>query len=146
MQLLTFTLGEVNYGIPIDAVQSIEQRINIVRIPNTLPYIKGIINLHGNIIPIYSLAAKFGYGEQEIENIIVVEVNQLLIGIEVCKGQRILDVEEKRIIPMPEVISYSQHYIKNVANYDKNLIVLLDVRGLVSLDEQESLQKLVEEV
>ena len=145
MQLLTFTLGKVKYGIPIQDVQSIEKRVQAVGIPNVLPYIKGIMNLHGSIVPIYSLAAKFGYPEQDIQNIVVTDVNGMLVGFEVCKVDAILSVGGEHIIPMPEVISDTQHYMPDVANYQKDLIVMLDVGKLITEEEQRDLQKLVEE-
>ena len=83
MQLLTIRLNEVKFGIPIESVQSIEERIQVVSIPRSLPYIKGIMNLHGDIVPVYSLAEKFGYPQQEISNIVVANVNNTLIGFEV---------------------------------------------------------------
>ena len=74
MQLLTFTLGKVKYGIDLQAVQSIEQMMHIVSVPNTLPYIKGIMNLHGEVIPVYSLPIRFNYQDVKTENIVVVDV------------------------------------------------------------------------
>lgn len=145
MQLLTFTLGQVKYGIPIQDVQSIEGKVQIVGIPNVLPYIKGIMNLHGNIVPVYSLAMKFGYPEQQINNVVVTDVNGMLVGFEVCKVDAILSVEGEHIIPMPEVISEAQHYMPDVANYQKDLIVMLDVGKLITEEEQRDLQKLLEE-
>ena len=145
MQLLTFTLGKVKYGIPIQDVQSIERQVQTVGIPNALPYIKGIMNLHGNIIPIYSLASKFGYPEQKIENIVVTNVNGIQVGFEVCKVDAILSVEGEHIIPMPEVISETQHYMPDVADYHKDLIVMLDVGKLITEEEQRDLEKLLKE-
>ena len=144
MQLLTFLLGNVKYGIPIQDVQSIEQRMNVVGIPNSLPYIKGIMNLHGNIIPVYSLAVKFGYPQQQIENIVVTDVNGMLVGFEVCRVQAILEIKENKVIPMPEVITYSQHYMPDVANHNKDLIVMLDVKELITEEEQRDIKKLIE--
>ena len=144
MQLLTFTLGGVKYGIPIQDVQSIEQKVQIVEIPNVLPYIRGIMNLHGNIIPVYSLSTKFGYSEQLIENVVITNVRGMLIGFEVCKVQEILEVEGEHIAPMPQLINCSQNYMKDVADYHKNLIVMLDVGELVTKEEERDLREMLE--
>ena len=145
MQLLTFSLNGVKYGIPIEDVQSIEQRINITNIPTPLPYIRGIMRLHGNVIPVYSLAGKFGYPEQKIDNIVVTDVNGMPVGFEVCRVEEILEVEGEDIISMPRIISQSMQYMPDVANHNKDLIVLLNVGELLSEEEQRSLQKLLEE-
>ncbi len=144
MQLLTFMLGTVKYGIPIQVVQSIEHGLEVTGIPNTLPFVKGITNLHGNIIPVYSLAERFGYKEQKLENIVVAEVRGMLVGFEVCKVDEILSVGGDHIIPMPKIVNHKQHYMKDVADFNKHLIVMLDVCELISEDEQEDLEKLVE--
>lgn len=143
MQLLTFMLGEVKFGIELEQVQSIEQKMQIVAVPNALPYIKGIINLHGNVIPVYSLPVKFGYNDAKIENIIVVESNGMRIGFEVCKVQEILTVADSDVHAMPQIIMYSQNCFSEVANSNKNLIVTLDVDVLLTKEEREDMQKML---
>ena len=59
MQLLTFLLNGVKFGIPVNDVESIETRMNVVNIPNSLPQVHGIMNLHGEVIAVYSLAEQF---------------------------------------------------------------------------------------
>lgn len=145
MQLLTFMLGEVKYGIPIEHVQSIEERVQVVGIPKTLPCVKGIMNLHGNIIPIYSLAEKFGYRRENIQNIVVVDVNGMAIGFEVAKVDEILEVGNDHVQPMPQMISNSEKFMTNVADYDKKLIVLLNVDELLETDEQNNIKELLKE-
>lgn len=145
MQLLTFILGGVKYGIPISSVQSIEERVQVVGIPKTLPYVKGIMNLHGSIIPIYSLAEKFGYPAQDIENIVVTDVNGMSIGFEVTRVEEILEVENNHVLPMPRMISCSETFMTEVANYDKKLIVLLNVDELLEEGEQNNIKKMLEE-
>lgn len=144
MQLLIFTLGKVKYGIPINLVQSVEKNTQAIGVPNALPYIKGIINLHNNNIPLYSLSMKFGYPEQEISNIIVTDVDGIPIGFEVCKVDRILEVDQAHMIPMPNKIGSSRKYLTDVANYERDLIMLLDVKRLISIEEQKDLRMMLE--
>ena len=143
MQLLTFILGETKYGIALDHVQSIEQRMKIVSVPNTLPYIKGIMNLHGEIIPVYSLAVRFGFANETTENIVVVEVQNMKIGLEVCKVEEILTVPNDHVFSMPQIIKHSQECFSDVADNNKQLIVTLDVCNLLTVYEQEKLQEMV---
>lgn len=143
MQLLTFMLGDVKYGIELARVQSIEQNMQIVSVPNSLPYIQGIMNLHGNVIPVYSLPVKFNYTNAKIENIIVVEVNGMQIGFEVCKVQEILNVSDSDVHAMPELIKQSQNCFSEVAKSNRNLIVTLDVERLITEEEKANMQKMV---
>lgn len=145
MQLLTFVLNDILFGIRVSDVESIESRANIVKIPNSPPNIKGIINLHGNIVPIYSLTARFSYEEQNIQNVVVVGIGGMKIGLEVEVVKEILEVEDRHVIPMPEIMNSSQNYFNNVASYDKKLIVLLDVPKMISAEEQQGILKFIDE-
>ena len=60
MKPVVFKLDSENYGVDIGRVLGIEREQQIVRVPNTVSYIKGIMNLRGEIIPVYDLRKKFG--------------------------------------------------------------------------------------
>ena len=98
MQLLTFLLNGVKFGIPVNDVESIETRMNVVNIPNSLPQVHGIMNLHGEVIAVYSLAEQFHYPEQEINNIIVASMNGTKIGLEVGNVDEIIDCHLEDIL------------------------------------------------
>lgn len=145
MQLLTIRLNDVKFGIPIESVQLIEERIQTVSIPRSLPYIKGIMNLHGDIVPVYSLAEKFGYPQQEISNIVVTNVNNTLIGFEVNRVEEILEVSDKDVVPMPNLIGNQENFMPEVAHHNKQLIVLLNVNEVVAAEEQQNIKAMLEE-
>ncbi len=145
MQLLSFSLNGVDYGIPLKDVESIEGRINCVNVPTAPKYIKGIIRLHGNIVPVLSLAARFGLQELPVENMIVANVDGMKLALEVEKVREIVDVENSRVLPMPMLMSSVQNCFNDVASCQQELIVMLDVKSLVSLEEQQQLRKLIQD-
>ena len=108
MQLLTFMLNNVRFGIPVDDVESIETRMSVVGVPNAPAHIEGIVNLHGDIVPICNLADYFGYPKQDIKNVIVASMNGMKIGLEVESVREIIDVNEKQVIPMPTIMNANQ--------------------------------------
>ena len=82
-QYVVFSVGEEEYGIPILSVQEIISLPNLTRIPGIPEYIPGIINLRGNIIPLYILRSKFRLTLEELgEDTIVIIVQ---IGTEQTK-------------------------------------------------------------
>lgn len=145
MQLLTFLLNGVKFGIPVKDVESIETRMDVVDIPNSLPQVHGIMNLHGEVIAVYSLAEEFGYPEQEINNIIVTSMNGMKVGLEVGSVEEIIEVPEEDLTAMPVMVQAAETYFDEVASYNKQLIVLLDVSGVMPQTEQEAIKELVEE-
>ena len=56
---VVFKVGELLYGVDINLVQSIEKQVKVVPVPNATDYIKGIVNLRNEVIPLYSLKRKF---------------------------------------------------------------------------------------
>lgn len=143
MQLLTFLLNGVKFGIPVKDVESIETRMDVVDIPNSLPQVHGIMNLHGEVIAVYSLADQFNYPEQQINNIIVASMNGFKVGLEVGSVDEIIDVPDEEVVDMPVMINATETCFDEVASYNKELIVLLEVSGLMPKEEQEAIQKFV---
>ena len=118
MQLLTFLLNGVKFGIPVNDVESIETRMNVVNIPNSLPQVHGIMNLHGEVIAVYSLAEQFHYPEQEINNIIVASMNGTKIGLEVGNVDEIIDVPDEKVISMIDDVLLCLDETERQAKYD----------------------------
>ena len=144
MQLLTFLLNGVDYGIPLKDVESIESRLNCVNVPTAPKHIKGIIRLHGNIIPVFSLASRFGLGNRPVENMIVANVDGMKLALEVEAVREIVDVENSHVSPMPILMGGTQNCFNDVASRQQELIVMLDVASLVSLEEQQQLRQLID--
>ena len=120
-------------------------RMNVVNIPNSLPQVHGIMNLHGEVIAVYSLAEQFHYPEQKINNIIVASMNGTKIGLEVGNVDEIIDVPDEKVISMPVIMKAVENCFDEVASYAKELIVLIEVSKLMPEAEQQAIQKLVEQ-
>lgn len=142
MQLLTFLLNGVRFGIPVKDIESIETSMEVVNVPNSLPQIQGILNLHGEIIAVYSLAEQFHYPEQKINNIIVVNINDMKLGLEVESVESIIDITDDQVVPLPAIMSSISNYF-DVTSYNKEIIVLIEVSELVPKTEQEAIQEFV---
>lgn len=65
MQVLLFKLNGVKYGILLKDVEFISEKRNVVKIPNALEDVSGIVMLRGKALPVYSIASRFGFVEQE---------------------------------------------------------------------------------
>lgn len=145
MQLLSFTLNNVDYGIALKDVESIESRMNVVNVPTAPAHIKGIVRLHGELVPVFCLASRFGVQECAVENMVVVNVNGMKIGLEVEKVKEIVDVEDSNVLAMPIIMNGVRNCFNDVASCQKELIVMLDVNSLVSMEEQQKIRKLIDD-
>lgn len=144
MQLLTFALNGVEYGISLNDVESIESKMDVLPIPTSPVHIKGIINLHGKVIPVYSLVSRFGQENVNVENIIVVRSGDVRIGLEVEQVKEIINIPDDGVISMPVIMQPESNCFQNVVASDgQGLLAMLNVKQLMSMEEQQELKKLV---
>ncbi|NLW22305.1 MAG: purine-binding chemotaxis protein CheW [Tissierellia bacterium] len=126
-----FKLDKEYYGIPIANVLSIE-RIGVpTRIPNAPKYVKGVINLRGEVIPIVDLRCKLGMEEIDLNSsgrIIVVSVNEIVVGLIVDSSSEVLEIDKENI-DKPPTDSGNQYieYINGIGKVSNRLIILLDL-------------------
>jgi purine-binding chemotaxis protein CheW len=138
LQLVTFRIGNEEFGIDIQKVREINRMIDITRVPNTPPHIEGVVNLRGKIIPIVSLRTKLGFGEAEREKatrIMVVEIDGHVIGFIVDSVSEVLRIHDAKIEPMPSITGGTEvNYIDGVINLSDRLLILLNLHTLFDGD------------
>ena len=136
------------FGIDISMVRGIEKEQQVVAVPNSADYIKGIMNLRGEIIPIYSLRRKFGMEELQGETqFIIVRIGDMPLAIEVDGVGEIFQADGTTMFDTPKiVISKNTRYISKVINDNGRLILLIDVNELLSDDEITGISSIIESV
>ncbi|GKX30472.1 chemotaxis protein CheW [Vallitalea longa] len=149
MQQVIFKLDKEEYGLDIMKVITIEKYQEVVKTPNTPEYITGIINLRGNVLPVYSLRKKFNLTEREVDEntkIIVTVTNNMKIGFIVDSVQEILNIEDDNIEEAPKIVTgINRKYIKSIAKMDKRMVILLDIDLIMSEEEHLELDKVTKE-
>ena len=130
-----FKLAEEYYGLSIDNVISIEKPSQITRIPNAPSYIKGVINLRGEVIPVIDLRNKLGMETRDLDRssrIIVVSSNEIFAGLIVDTSSDVLEIHKENIDKPPtnENEEYID-YIKGIGKIKDRLIILLDLTKIL---------------
>ena len=145
---IIFTLGDNEYGLDITLVNAIENYTDIVPIPNAPSYILGILNLRGDVIPVYSLRKKFGMPEmpgQATTQLLVTKCKDITVGYKVDSVSEIIDVSDAEFHETPIIVKGEQtRYVAGVASKKDRLIVLLDSENILSEMESESVKRVVE--
>ena len=126
-----FKLDEEYYGFPIDNVISIEKPSQSTRIPNAPDYIKGVINLRGEVIPIIDLRKKLGMEPSELDKnsrIIIVSSDEIFAGLIVDTSSEVLEINKENIDkpPTDENNEYID-YINGIGKTADRLVILLDL-------------------
>jgi purine-binding chemotaxis protein CheW len=148
-QLVTFQLGDENYGIDIMDVKEIVGVQDIRSIPNAPSYVEGIFNLRGSIIPIINLHRRFHLRksqaeEGELENgFLIIDIAGMLLGIIIDKIARVVTVENSMVQPPPQMISgIGAEYIQGVIHQDNSYLIILDIRRLFNPKELQKIEEI----
>lgn len=131
MQIVVFNLGEEHFAVETEKVQSINDMMEITIVPNAPSYIKGLINLRGNIkslVDINLLLNANSTGDQQ--NIIILTVEDEEIGITVDEVEEVLVIDENLIQKMDN--EETSPYIKGILNYDNMLLTIIDIDKLLN--------------
>lgn len=139
-RFLTFNLGEEVYGIEIEFVTEIIGLQQITKIPEVADYIKGIINLRGKIIPVIDMRLKFNKEPIEYDDrtcIVVVDTQEVVVGLIVDKVAEVLTIDDDDIAPPPSYKSgIRNRYIRGIGKIGDEVKLLLDCKKL--FDENET--------
>ncbi len=139
-QFLTFTLGEESYGVDILGVQEIKGYAAVTRIPNTPPYIEGVLNLRGAVIPVFDLRAKFNMAQAAhtpVTVIVVVVVRQRVVGLVVDAVSDVLDIDRTAIHPPPAFgRAVDVGFLDGIGQCGGKMVALLNIERLVGEGEE----------
>jgi len=143
LQLVSFSVGEELFAVDILSVQEINRMLELTKVPQSPEGIEGIINLRGRIIPVLDLRIHFHLTASELDEqsrIIVVEVLGNTIGFIVDSVHEVLRIDRSIVEPTPQMTtSIDASYVAGVAKLDGELLILLDLDQLLSV---ESLNKI----
>ncbi|CUH95716.1 hypothetical protein P22_1794 [Propionispora sp. 2/2-37] len=138
-KFLTFALGEEQYGIEIKFVIEIIGIQVITQVPELPPYVKGIINLRGRIIPVMDVRLRFKKEAREYTDrtcVIVIDIHDISIGLIVDTVLEVLDIPEESIVAPPGVhTSFHNKYIKGIGKVGNEVKLLLNCDRLISDEE-----------
>ncbi|MFV9509837.1 chemotaxis protein CheW [Tepidibacillus sp. LV47] len=145
VKVIVFRLDSEEYGVEVQQVKSIERMEYITRVPNTPPFVKGVINLRGVIIPIIDLRSRLGIAEKEYNDstrIIIVNVEGVEVGLIVDAANDVIDVPVHAIEPPPKVVGGVEAvYLRGIAKLQNRLLILLNLNKVLNADEKKQLEK-----
>jgi purine-binding chemotaxis protein CheW len=151
-QLVVFTLGNQEYGVDIGTVREIIMMQAVTKLPRTATFIIGLINLRGKVIPIVDLCQKFNVESAESKTdeemserrIIVVDIKGQDIGVAVDTVTEVLRVPVSCLEPPSAIVGIQQcDYLLGIAKLSSRLIILVDLRKVLSETEERHLADIV---
>jgi purine-binding chemotaxis protein CheW len=145
LQLVTFVVGDEEFGIPILSVHEINRMLEITRVPQSPPFVDGVINLRGKIIPVVNLRERFGLARTELgkdSRIIVVEIAGRIVGFTVDRVNEVLRIESGVVDDAPDMVAgIDSAYIEGVGKLEDRLLILLSLERLFGNEELNAIDK-----
>ncbi len=133
-QFISFTIGDEEYGVDIMAIREIKGWTATTELPNTPPYVRGVINLRGAIVPIFDLRTRFGGGVTTASArhvIMVVSVRARVVGILVDAVADIITITAGNIQPVPELERKTDStFLSGLVTVEGRMVALLDLDSL----------------
>jgi purine-binding chemotaxis protein CheW len=143
-ELLTFTLGNEEYGIDILKVQEIRGYEAVTTIAHAPEFIKGVINLRGIIVPIVDMRIKFNLGNvsyDETTVVIVLNFANRVVGMVVDGVSDVITLKADQIKPAPEFgASLDTKYLMGLGTVDDRMIILVDIERLMTSRDMELIE------
>ena len=143
LQLVTFGIGDEEFGVDILRVQEIIRTMEITKVPRAQDFVEGVINLRGKVIPIIDLRRRFGLPSRKHDKhtrIIVIELYDIIVGFVVDSVSEVLRIPASTVETPPSVVSgVEAEYIRGVGKLQDRLLILIDLDRLLSTESLESL-------
>ncbi len=139
-EYVIFRLADESYGIDIANVENIERHVEITRVPYTKPFIQGVINLRGNIIPVINVRKRFKIEDKPNDKetrIMILSFNDLIIGLLVDASSEVLQIEDGAIENAPKVMGNDDEYVESIGKHEGRIIMLLDLNKVLDIEVEE---------
>ena len=135
IQLVTFRIGEEEFGVDILAVQEIIRMMQITMVPRAPEFIEGVINLRGTVIPVINMRTSFNkpaLDQDSNTRIVVMELENKIVGFLVDGVSEVLRIPESTVEdPPPVVAGIGSEYIRGIGKLDNRLLILLNLDNLL---------------
>lgn len=144
IQLVTFNLGNEEFGIDILNVNEILKMMEVTELPNTTYGVEGIVNVRGKVIPVIDTRVKLNIVKSDHNNntrIIVVEIGEKTVGFIVDQVKEVLRISKNTLDNPPDLVvsGVDSDYITAIGKLEKRLIIILDLKKLVNENELEAI-------
>ena len=148
-QLVKFSVADLDFGININQIFQIIKPQEVFKVPNTPPFIEGLINLRGRVLTIFNLRKRFNMPEKAIDEdtkVLIVNMNDMLLGFTVDSVNEIVRINDEEIVDTPPTHKDFDHrFLSGVGKLGEKLILLLDLKKVLTPDEEQQVQELVEQ-
>lgn len=134
IQIVNFTIGEVNYGVPVEQVREVRDMQTVTPVPGSPPFVEGVTNLRGQIITVMDLRKRLNLPEKSYasEKIIIIDLGKHAIGVVVDSVTEVSTIRGPDIEKNSEVTSTLDESILGVGKQSNHLTIILDIAKTIT--------------
>lgn len=149
LQLVVFGIGKEFYGVPIETVFEIVRVPDVTAVPDAPDFFEGVINLRGRIVPVVDLRARLRLPRVErtrSSRVLITEIGGRVIGLMVDAVSEVRKLPVEAVEPPPEmIVAVGIEYITGVAKVGERLIIFLDIKKILSVEDMKKVVATVEQ-
>lgn len=149
MQYVMFKLGEQTYSMELSNVKGIEQNYSVISLPVGPQFVKGLINLRGDVIPVYSLRSKFNMPDNfngDTKKLLVTFTHNILLAFEVDMVIGIENVDKEKVNKVPIVVKTNEtSYMDSIISVNNGIIINISVENILSETEIDDLAQIIDD-
>ncbi|MCV6594624.1 MAG: chemotaxis protein CheW [Silicimonas sp.] len=137
-EYLSFRIDENEYSVEIMSVREIRGWTRTTSLPHAPPFVRGVINLRGTVLPVVDLAVRLGLEASEPQDrnvIIVVDVGSRVMGLRVDAVSDILSFSDDQLQPPPDLTSKSR-FVRALTILDDRMVRVLDLEAVLPSNEE----------
>ena len=146
---ITFQLNKQNFAINVMKTKEVITIDEVINFPDSPNYVKGIINLRGNIVPIVNLGEKFRFEtyfkleDSKEQKVVIISINGKEVGLLVENVKQLITIEEEKISNTPEIAeNIRKKHIKGIGKLKDKLLIIIDTNKIFSSKELDTLNNL----
>ncbi len=146
-QVIVFTVDERRYALNIEAVQRIHRIVDITPLPGVPDIVLGVINVHGQIVPVMNLRKRFGLFERDLritDHLIIANTATQTVGLVADEVSGLLEVTESEIVKAGQIFA-GMDYVEGVLKLPDEIVLIHDLDTFLSLEEERALKEVIRE-
>ena len=140
-QLVVFTLDEQRYALYLAAVERIVRVVEITPLPKSPEVVLGVVNVHGQIIPVVNIGKRFRLPEREIalsNQLIIASTSRRAVALLVDEVSGVVEISEREMIEAGKILP-DMDYVEGIVKLEDGLILIHDLNTFLSIEEEKAL-------
>lgn len=144
--LLIFALGALRLGIPVQSVERVLRAVEVTPLADVPAAVPGVINVHGRIVPVVDLGARFGTGVHLVspdDHFLIVTLRQRTLAVLANEALDVLEFDPVSFVPAADVLPWLER-IDGVLRLEDGLLLVTDAEALLDVDEWQAVSEALE--